>query len=766
MSYIKALRWVLFIGLGAVFFVSLIIADGAAGGLIPNMFFPYITGKNFAFRLLVEILFALYIILALREPKYRPTSSNILWALGGFVVWIAIATIFSIDPVKSFWSNFERMEGYITLVHLFVYFVMLSAIVGAEKWWGRFLGIAAGATTLQAIYSMGQLLHVFGLAPSSQSGARLDGTFGNAAYLGVFMLFGVFVTLFLLVRYRYSILAQVLWGIALVLQVLTLFFTETRGAVLGVIGGLVITALFIAWRARGREWKMLRRVSLWGVGALVLISALFFALRSTPFVQHSTTLHRITSISLTDPTTISRFYIWDMAWHGFIDSPKTMAIGWGQENFSYVFNKYYLPQMYNQEQWFDRAHNQFLDWLVDGGLPAFVLYVSFFVMTVLAIVRSDLEVPEQAILLGLLAGYAFNNLFVFDDLMSSVWFFTLLALAHGISSTRLPRFLSLTKPSSDRAVAVVAPIVAVASILVIWMTNAPGIARAENLLTAIMTQVPVANAQGQIVGAPKDPKQNISDFQVALGQNAWPGTALGKQEATEQLLQFSSAQASRQNVDPAVKQDTYTLAEKAGIAINSERKHDARLELFMGAFYDAFGQYPKALQWLQQASADSPKKQQILFELGVDQINSSNIQDAVATLKTAFTEEPKDADARILYASALYYAGNVGDADTLLLNGPKDEGFGTVLINDTRLVQVYMRTKMYSRAIGILKNQIAAEPGNSQNYINLASAYFAMGDTANTIAAIEAAAKQDPSLAAQAQSLIQQIQNGTLKPGQ
>ena len=762
MSYTKVLRAILFVGLGLVFFVPFIIADGS---LVPNMFFPFITGKNFAFRLLVEVLLGVYVLLAMREPKYRPKSSHLMYALCAFVFWIGVATVFSVDPAKSFWSNFERMEGYITILHLFVYTVLVGAVIAAENWWDRFFQFAIAAGALQALYSLGQLVHFGGMSPSSQSGARLDGTFGNAAYLSIFMLFGAFITIFMLVRQRKVLYAQVLYGVALVLQVVVLFFTETRGALLGFIGGLLIAAIFIAWRAKGREWRGLRSIATWGLGALVVLIVLFFALRNTSFIQKSQTLSRIASISLTDSTTISRFYIWNMAWHGFSESPKTIAVGWGQENFSYVFNKYYNPEMYGQEQWFDRAHNQFLDWLIDGGLPAFVLYVSFFVLIVLAIVRSELEVPEQAVLLGLLAAYAFNNLFVFDDLMSSVYFFTLLVFAHGLSSRKLPSWLVLSKPVSDRGIAVAAPMVLVVTLFGAWMLNAPGIAKAQNLLTAIMTQIPVSDGQGHITGAPKDPKLNIPQFQTALGQNAWPGTPLGTQEVTEQLVQFSSQQAGNANMDPSVKQDTFTLAEQAAIAINKQRPHDARLELFLGALYAAFGQQSKAGQWLGQALSDSPKKQQIQFEVGVADINTGNIKDAVTTLKAAYEEEPNFADARILYASSLYYGGDTQDADNLLLQGPKDEGFGSVLTDDNRLLQVYMNTKHFDRAISIWKMRIAAAPGNAQNYIGLAQVYFAQGDTADTIAALQGAAKQDPSLAAQAQQIITQIQNGTLKPG-
>ncbi len=762
MAYTKVLRWVLLIGLSLVFFIPFIIADGQ--GWFPNLFFPYITGKNFAFRLLIETLFGVYVLLALREPKYRPTAAHLLWAVGVFILWMGIATAVAIDPVKSFWSNFERMEGYITVLHLGAYFLMVGTVVTAERWWTRFFQIAIAAGVWQALYSLLQLLNWFGFKPSSQSGARLDGTFGNAAYLGVFMLFMVFIILFMLVRQRRSVVAQALYGIALVLCSASLYFTQTRGALLGCIGGLIIAGLYIAWRARSKEWKTLRTVSYWGLGLVAILIVAFLSLRHTAFVQKSDTLNRLASISLADRTTVSRFYIWHMAWQGFVDSPKTAVVGWGQENFSYVFNKYYAPQMYDQEQWFDRAHNQFLDWLIAGGAPAFALYVSFFALLVLAIMRSELEVPEQAVLIGLLAGYAFNNLFVFDDLMSSVWFFTLLALAYGLSRREVHSRILLSKPMSEHGIAIAAPIVIVLVGVGIWTLNAPGIAKAKNLITAITSVVPVSDGAGHIVGAPKDPKQNLADFKVVLGPNVWPGTQLGTQEVTEQLMQFSSAQTGNSNVDPAVQKDIFDLAVQQGTAINAQRKNDARLELFMGVLYGAHGQYQETKKWLDQALSHSPQKQQIMMQEGIYALNANDMQTALGSFKKAFEEEPNYGDARILYAAGLYYAGKQQDADNLLLTGPKEQGFGTVFVYDQRLMQVYSNLKMYDRVIAIWKDRIAKNPHDSQQYIGLATAYYLMKDVPKTIATLQQAIAVDPALAAQWQPVIEQLQSGALKP--
>jgi hypothetical protein len=309
MKYTSILRWVLLIGLAAVPFISFIIAGS---GFFPSTFFPFITGKNFTFRILVELLLLAYVILAVKDPKYRPRSSFIMWTALAFTLWMALATVMSVDGVKSFWSNFERMDGYITLIHTFVFFVIAGAVLTAEKWWEAFFRVSVAAAALQGFIALLQLLHVISI--SSQSGSRVDTTFGNAIYVAVFMLFNMFITFYLLVRDRKSPWLQALYGIALVLQFVALFYSQTRGATLGLIGGLVVAGIYIAIRAQDPQWKTVRTWSFGLLGAIVIVAGLFFALKDSSFVRNSPTLNRIASISLNDRTTIARFTIWkDMA---------------------------------------------------------------------------------------------------------------------------------------------------------------------------------------------------------------------------------------------------------------------------------------------------------------------------------------------------------------------------------------------------------------------------------------------------------------------
>ncbi len=735
MNYTMYLRWGVITGLFATLFIPFIVADGT---LISSLFFPYITGKNFVFRIIVEIVLALYLILAIRDPKYRPRASWLMWASLAFVVWMALATMLAADPTKSFWSNFERMEGYVGLMHLFVYFIIMGAVLTAEDLWNRFFNTSIGISMVMGVYALLQGLQLFGLHPSSQSGARADTSFGNATYLAVYMLFNIFITLFMLARrQKLSMTMQTVYGLALVLQFAGLYLTETRGAFLGVIGGLMIAMIWIAWRARGHEWTGLRRWAIGGIAAIVVLIGAFFALRQAGLLPQSGTLGRLASISPSDLTTMSRFkYIWPTAVAGAAERP---LVGWGQENFSYVFNAHYQPGMWNQEQWFDRAHNQFLDWMIAGGFPAFLLYIAFFALTAWAIIRSrDLTVPQQAALLGLLAGYAFNNLFVFDNLTSSIYFFTLLAFAHGLSRQELPSRLWLSRPVGNHGVAIAAPVVLIAVLLGGWALNAPGLARAGTLVKTISYT--------------SDANATLANFKLSLGTTAWPGGALGNQEVVEQLVNFSGNSVAPAQVPNDLKQQYFATSADALKTLMAQRKDDARLELFASGLYAQFGQFAEAVSHGKRALELSPGKQQILFQLGLAYLNAGDKVSALASFKQAYDEAPENTQALIYYAMGQYYAGDKAGGDKLLT-----DTFGSPVVDNDQLLQAYGNLKMYDRIIAIWKMRVAANPKDFNINLGLASALYASGDKAATIAQLKAMQQLDPAKAGQLQTLIDQL---------
>ncbi len=661
-----------------------------------------------------------------------------MWAGLAFVAWMAVATAASADPLKSLWSNFERMEGYVGLAHLFIYFIIMGAVLKVEDLWSKFFNTSIGVSMFMGFYALLQGLQLFGLHPSSQSGARADTTFGNATYLAVYMLFNIFLTVYMLARQgRLTQGMQSFYGLALVLQFAGLYLTQTRGALLGVIGGLVVSMIWVAWRAKQAEWRTLRKWSIGGMVAVVALAGIFMALRQASLLPQGGTLGRLASISTSDLTTMSRFqYIWPTAIKGAAERPLT---GWGQENFSYVFNEHYQPGMWNQEQWFDRAHNQFLDWMIAGGFPAFLLYVSFFALAGWAIIRSrDLSVPQQAALLGLLAAYAFNNLFVFDNLTSSLYFFAILAYVHGLSCKELPGRLWLSRPVGNHGVAIAAPLVVIMVATVGWALNAPGLARAGTLVKTISST--------------SDPALTLENFKLTLNPGTWPGGTLGLQETVEQFVTFAGNTIAPSQASNDLKQEYYDTSVAAMESLMAQRQGDARLELFASGLYGQFGQLQLGLAHAQKALELSPGKQQILFQLGLTYLNSGDGQKALEAFKQAYDEAPENPQALVYYAMGEYYIGNRDAGDKLLV-----DRFGSTIVDDNQVLQVYGNLKMYDRVIAIWKMRVDKNPKDFNTNLSLASAYYSSGNKAAAITQLKAMQQLDPTKAAQLQTLIDQL---------
>ena len=367
-------RWV---ALGALFLIPLTPL------LVANTyFFPFITGKAFFFRILVEIVVSAWVVLALLDKEYRPRLSWVGIAVIAFVGWMFVADLFAVNVAKAFWSNFERMEGWMLLIHLLGLFFAASAILRAEKKWRAWFLASLAVSLIVSGYA---LLQLAGSLPIHQGSTRIDATLGNSAYLAIYFLFNTFIALWLALTEKYAWLKWSLIALA-VLEAVLLFFTETRGTVLGITIGLALSAFLTAVTAGKRA----RRAAASALVLIVVIGGGLYAARDTSFVQGNHVLQRITSISLADGQT--RFTIWHMALEGVAERP---IVGWGQEGFNYVFNKFYDPSLYQQEPWFDRAHNAFIDWLTAGGVPAFLLYLALFGSAIVLLWRSsELSRPE------------------------------------------------------------------------------------------------------------------------------------------------------------------------------------------------------------------------------------------------------------------------------------------------------------------------------------------------------------------------------------
>lgn len=335
------------------------------------LFFPYITGKAFIFRTLVEIAFAAWIVLVLFWKEYRPRTSPLLYAFCAFVVVITLASIFGVNPLRSFWSNFERMEGLLMHLHLFAYFLVAAHVFRKQDWFiffNLFVVAGLGQNIVASLQKMGYLA-------SPQSGARTDGTIGNATYVAAYSTFVFAITLLLFLRTKVR-WARAWYGFMAFFTLLAIYFTATRGAALAFFVGALVSGILyvILWKGKAPRDQRYKKIVIGALIFLVVAAGLLRAFKESSFVRGSDVLSRFASISLSEGK--SRFLIWNMGLQGFKERP---ILGWGLENYNVIFAKYYDPRLYAQEPWFDRSHNIVFDWLINAGILGFAAYVGIFV---------------------------------------------------------------------------------------------------------------------------------------------------------------------------------------------------------------------------------------------------------------------------------------------------------------------------------------------------------------------------------------------------
>ncbi len=728
----KTLRWIALAGVFALPFVCLLVTS--------SLFFPYITGKNFAFRIIVEISVAAWLALALVNPAYRPRRSWVLAALAVFVAIIGLADILGEYPFKSIWSNYERMDGWVTIAHLLAYTVVAASMLQTEKLWRWLWWTTLGVSAYLAVYGLFQVTGQIALGQGGAAGlsGRIDATFGNPIYFAAYMLFHIFLAAMLWAQQwvekgqRKRVGISLAYGSIIVFDTIALLLTGTRGAILGLVGGALLAALLVLVQA-SHSRNAWRAAAAMVVGLLVLIGG-FFMVKDQAWVQRIGFLQRLATISLDDATTKARFINWSMAWQGVQEKP---ILGWGQENYALVFDKYYDPRMHSQEPWFDRVHNIVFDWWVAGGTLGLLAYLSIFVAALSALLFSrGFSIAERSILVGLLAGYFVHNFFVFDNVTSYILFGTVLAfIAYRASKARDAK--ALWSGAINRTyLPYVATLSALALLFAAWGINQKPLAANKLLLQALAPQ-------GQ-------PATNL-DF---MRQSIELGT-FGMQEAREQLAQMA-AQASQMNIPDDTKRQFFELAASEMRKQEDMSPLDARFPLFLGVLYGAYDLHDDAKAAYERALADSPKKQAILIQLAENAVARGDTAASLAYYKQAHELETDFPTAAVLYGSALILSGETEQAEAVL--APYIERGQAA---DTRLLAAYRSTNQLARSVPVWEAAIRTNPQDAQLYFTLAAIHYLSGNRTAAVAALEDAKRAIPGIAGEADTVIEQIRTGT-----
>jgi len=719
----RLLKYVVYSGVFLLPFIPFLVAD--------NFFFPFIVGKNLAFRVLVEIVVASWAILALRNPEYRPRRSWFLWIFSAFVFVMLLANILGVNVGRSFWSNFERMEGFVTLLHLFGYVLVASSVLN-KKVWARLFATSIGASVIMGVYGIFQLA---GVLKINQGGVRVDGTFGNATYLAVYMLFHMFLSLFMFTKST-SKFQRVFYSVAFLLEGAILYFTATRGAILGLFGGLLLSGVLVALFER--ENKKLRRGAIIGIVLLVIMAGGFFAMRNTSAVQNSQVLRRFSRISLQEKTTRSRLVLWQLAIHGALERP---ILGWGQENFDQVFDKYYDPRMFDQEQWFDRAHNVVLDWFVSGGVLGVGLYLALFISALVLLWRkTNLSVTQRSIATGLLVGYFFHNLFVFDNVVSYLLFGTVLGFIYN-ESTTAPKEEPSRVLSVGVANRILSPLIVLFFVVSLYVFNVPG-ARAGNALLKAL------RLQGQEGGA----QSALETYKLALSYDTY-----ADQEIREQIINFAQQVRQREDVPDELKLEIFKTADGEMKKQIEETPGRVREHLFLGSLLGSYGLLEDSETHLREAVRLSPAKQSVRFALVNNLLVQGRVDEAISLAKETYELLPEADSVLKAYAVILIRSGQGELAEELLLSS-----FGTSYITDDAFINAYATIGDLDTLLELWRLRAEQNPSDLQARISYAATLTELGRRDEAVDVLEQAVADFPDFSTKGQQIIEALRSGQL----
>ena len=385
--------------------------------------------------LLIAACGLLWLLWALRT-KAEGLSAIHLWLLGVLAIAV-LATGFSPVPMAAF-------KGLMKLVsYLGVYALMRQLLASAPLWWDRITAALLAGQLVTSVIGIRQLYGDPGaLARWSDANSMAEGTIRiystleNPNLLGGFLLPTLPLAVVALLRWPGR--PRRLFALAsLVLGLVALVLTYSRGAWMGMVAALATIALLLVLR-RSRTWPPLWRrlfpllLLVGGSAALVLLVAAVEPLRV-----------RVLSLlaGREDSSNNFRINVWSAALEMIRDRPL-LGIGPGNNAFNLIYPLYQQPK-FNALS----AYSIPLEWAVEAGIPGLLAGVGLFLCAMRTGLRQlagdgPLLLPSLAtvaMFMGLAVQGITDTIFFRPEVQLVALFglATLAASRHGVGATRL-----------------------------------------------------------------------------------------------------------------------------------------------------------------------------------------------------------------------------------------------------------------------------------------------------------------------------------------
>ncbi len=654
---------------------------------IPPLFFPDITPKHFAFRFIVEIVTGCWLILAIFDRRYRPRWNGAVLAFTVYLAIMAVADVLGVHPQQSFWSNFERMQGLVADLHLFA-FLLVASIVFDRRWWERFFLLSLCACAVVSLFCVMQWLHsevgvqfdpelrwlyrIHQQVGGEGLKFRMDARLGSPVFLAAYLMVHVPLALCMLLRAR-SLVARVVWSVAVVVFLFCLGFTSTRSAQAGLLLGLSVSLLF-ATRAGGRvrtlAWIALAAFAVLVAAVTIVVYFDFDLVWTSPFFKRFATLSHALWLRET---------LAEQVFQGWLDHP---ILGWGQNNFPYVFDAYHNPRQVRLNSWYDHSHNVFLESVTAGGILGLAA-LSWFLWAGIRNTWRTSAWPglERALFAAVLVAELSALCYEPPNLCGQILFFSVIAALR--SGSQPPPEAAPAGGWPRGRLALVTAAVGITTATVAYRINVPNIEAAARLTRAIQQT------------GPEDRPDVL--FRELMQMDTF---------ATREIAEQAGTVATRLLSDPrAPKPVAFEVARLALQALEEEQRHgQVRSHVALAELLAALGRAPEAREVYERARQIAPNRILIYLRLAQLFVQEGRREEAIHQLRTALGLLPRFVETISMLAQIAMDHGDEDLAQEMLAKlNPERQ---TPRFVRSPITQLLIRHQRWQRLIHLHQRQV------------------------------------------------------------
>lgn len=392
------------------------------------------------------LLFTLTCIKFIREKKITIPKTPILSLLLVFIAIQIVSTITSIDKFTSIYGYPTRLNG--GLVSQIAYLIIFTAALINLNQIKAIRLLTISIVTAFSVALIGILSHFnFDLTCHALTGnissacweaefnpqLRIFSTLGQPNWLATYLVLIIPFSLSLLIRSSKG-KGQIFFSLISLSLLLALIFTGSRSGFAGLIASLLIYFTLTGKQLLKKNRKLF--IAIMAISILLIVTS-----GSTLLSRLGESIKRQKTVEGGTETGQIRLIVWQGAIEAF---KKATILGNGPETFAYAYSAN-RPEAHNQTtEWnffYNKAHNEFLNYLANIGLSGTVFYLAFIFATLLQLfkITKDKNLLNSSLLkaaISALIGYHVAIFFGFSTVVSQLVMFLTIALMLSLVKTK------------------------------------------------------------------------------------------------------------------------------------------------------------------------------------------------------------------------------------------------------------------------------------------------------------------------------------------